>query len=241
MTSSSLNRSSRPSNLRHAFVEPARLRAADCLQALSAGRARLRHDVQLLVAPMGWHLAPAGGGIVFRAHCREQHLVRRESERETEGAVPVVRIEPVVPRPQQHSGRGEDRLVTGAADLEEDQALALELDFLVVEPSRQQHRAVCAEQVFPADSLERHGSPLGVRTHSVADRRNFHARIGPFEPRGATDKGSPNAAGLETGNYNPVTRARAASGGARRMLQSCTLFDKKRSCWSGTGARERRF
>jgi hypothetical protein len=40
--------------------------------------------------------------------------------------------------------------VPGAADLEKDQALVLELDFLVVDPARQQHGAIDAEHLVAA-------------------------------------------------------------------------------------------
>ena len=42
----------------------------------------------------------------------------------------------------------EHRLVARAADLEEDQALVLELDLLVVDPARQDHRPVHAGEVL---------------------------------------------------------------------------------------------
>ena len=41
----------------------------------------------------------------------------------------------------------EDGFVTGAADLEEDLALVLELNFLVVEPSRRQHQPIGVTQI----------------------------------------------------------------------------------------------
>ena len=86
---------------------------------------------------------------------REQHLVRRHAEGEAEGAVAVVGIEPVVRRLQLHAGGDEDGFVSGAADLEEDQALVLELDFLVVDPPRQDHRPIGAEEILAAE-------PVGV-------------------------------------------------------------------------------
>ena len=52
------------------------------------------------------------------------------------------------------AGRDEDGLVAGAADLEEDQALVLELNLLVVDPARQHHRAVGAKQVVARQTVE---------------------------------------------------------------------------------------
>ena len=55
--------------------------------------------------------------------------------------------------------------MAGAADLEEDQALVLELDLLVVELPRQHHRAVGPQQVLAREAvgvrvLARVGVPL---------------------------------------------------------------------------------
>ena len=90
---------------------------------------------------------PPEFGSSFAPDGAQQHLERRHAEREAERAVAVVRIEPVVAGLQRHAGGDEHRLVAGAADLEEDQALVLELDLLVVDLPRQHHRAVGAEQV----------------------------------------------------------------------------------------------
>ena len=71
-------------------VEEAGLGAADRLQALRAGRARLRDDVEAAVAPVRGHLAPAGRGVVGRADRLQEHLVRRDAERQAQRAVAVV-------------------------------------------------------------------------------------------------------------------------------------------------------
>ena len=64
------------------------------------------------------------------------------------------------------SGGRQDRFVAGAADLEEDQALAFELDFLVVQLSRRHHRAVGPHEIGGREALEGpHGRRLG-RPHS---------------------------------------------------------------------------
>jgi hypothetical protein len=69
------------------------------------------------------------------------------AEREAERAVAVVGEEPVVPRPQLQAGGHEHRFVPRAADLEEDLAAVPELDLLVVDLPRQEHRAIRREQV----------------------------------------------------------------------------------------------
>src|SRR5207249_7709196 len=83
----------------------------------------------------------------------------------------VVGVEPVVARPQEEPGRGEHRFVPGAADLEVDAVLALELDFLVVDAARQVHGAVnpdeaLARQPQVAEVLGPFGNPFGrLRAH----------------------------------------------------------------------------
>jgi hypothetical protein len=49
---------------------------------------------------------------------------------------------------QLQAGRDEDRLMSGAADLEEDLALVLELNLFVVELSREEHQAVGPQQLL---------------------------------------------------------------------------------------------
>ena len=161
---------------------------------------------------------PPEAGSSFEPDGREEHLVGRDAEREAQRAVAVVGIEPVVAGLQQHAGRGEDRLVTGAADLEVDQALVLELDFLVVEPPRQQHRAVGAEQVVPADARESSAADaaLGVCAPAVADRRNLHARRVLSSREHATDKGRPPSCAPGLGNSQIIHPVARLPGAARR-------------------------
>src|SRR5262249_40585553 len=58
------------------------------------------------------------------------------------------------------TGGDEDRFVSGAADLKEDLALALQLNFLVVELARQQHAAVDGEELVGAEPVEFHTARL---------------------------------------------------------------------------------
>jgi len=146
--SSALNREARSSI---AATRPAGVRGAHRVQHLRAGGARSRDDVERLVAPVRRHLAAAGAGIEAAPDGREQHLERRDAELQAQCAVAIVREEPVVGRPQREPRGDLDRLVAGAADLEEDLALLFELDLLVVELTRQQHETIHAHQRVAID------------------------------------------------------------------------------------------
>ncbi len=145
---------------RDLLEHPSRFGGANRVQALRAGRARLRDDVEALVAPVRRHLPAAGGRIVLRGDARQQHLERRHAERQAERPVAIVRIEPVVGGLEHHAGGGQDRFVSGAADLEEDEALVLELNFLVVQLPRQHHRAVRAQQLLGRHTVRCHRRPF---------------------------------------------------------------------------------
>src|SRR5213079_1135364 len=103
--------------------------------------------------PVRRHLAAAGTRVVLRADGAQEHLERRHAERETERAIAVVREEPVVARFERHAGRDEHAFMARAADLEEDQALVLELNLLVVELPREDHRAVGAYEIARRQTL----------------------------------------------------------------------------------------
>ena len=92
------------------------------------------------------HLPAGRGGIVLRPHRLQEHLVGRDADLQAEGAVPVVAVEPVVGRLQQHRGGARDRFVPGAVDLEVDLVLPLELDFLVVDATGEVNVAVGGDQ-----------------------------------------------------------------------------------------------
>ena len=98
------------------------------------------------VAPVRRHLSAAAGRIVLGADGGEEHFVRRHAEGQAKRAIAIVRIEPVVAGAQLQAGGHEHGFVSGAADLEKDVALVLELDFLVVDPARQEHGAVDHQQ-----------------------------------------------------------------------------------------------
>ncbi len=124
----------------------ARLRATDGREALAARRARLAHDVARRVTPVARHLATARRGVVRAADRLEEDLERRHAESEDEGAVPVVGEEPVVARAQRPGQAEQQRLVSGARDLEEHLALLAERDLTVVEGSRDAGEAMVGER-----------------------------------------------------------------------------------------------
>ncbi len=155
-------------------VDDSGFRRADRLQYLRAGRARLRHDVERFVAPVRRHLPAAGIRIVLRADGGEKHLERSHSELKAEGAIAVVGIEPVVAWFEHEAGRHEHCLVAGAANLEKDLALVLELNLLVVKLARHQHAAMHGEDVLAAQSGEfLHAGRRGAADPAVDDGR-FH-------------------------------------------------------------------
>ena len=118
------------------------LGAADCLQNLRAGGRGLRDDVQPVVGPVRRHLSAAGTRIVGGAHGLQQHFVGGGAQGEDEGAVPIIRIEPVVSGLEAEAGSYADGLVAGAGDLEKDLLLAFEQDFAVVDTAGRVHRPI---------------------------------------------------------------------------------------------------
>src|SRR5258706_6067502 len=91
-------------------------------------------------------------GISFSPDALQKHFEWRHSQLQTQCAVAIVRIEPVMAGLQAHASGHQDRLVTGAADLEEDPVLAFHLNFFVIEPTRQVHRAEDLQHLFAAET-----------------------------------------------------------------------------------------
>ena len=89
---------------------------------------------------------------------------------------------------EDHAGRYEDGLVTGAADLEEDETLVLELDLLVVDPPGLNHRPECArERSSTTERCQGGGIARGFKTVAVADGSlTLHARSAPLQPPPST-------------------------------------------------------
>src|SRR5882762_9436836 len=130
------------------------------LYELRAGTRRLADDVQLGLAPMRRHLTAAGAGIVLRSHRGKKHFQGGYTEHEAKRAVAVIRINPVDSRAQEQPHRGTNRFVPGAGDLEVDFVLAFELNLAVVKPSREEHRAVNANQGVVIEAVNLGGVKL---------------------------------------------------------------------------------
>ena len=96
---------------------------------------------------MAGHLAPARVGVYCGANRTVEHLVRGHPQHQTERAITVVRVKPVVRRAEHQSGGDEDRFVSGPGNLEKDLVLPLELDLLVVDTARQVHRAIGRDEL----------------------------------------------------------------------------------------------
>ena len=123
-------------------------RAPHRLVELRARRTGGRDEVQGRRTEVRRHLPSARRGILLRPDRAEEHLVRRHAEFEAERAVAVVGEEPVVAGSERASRRDEERLVSGAGDLEEDAVLPLHRDFAVVDRSRRVHRAIHREEIL---------------------------------------------------------------------------------------------
>ena len=98
---------------------------------------------------MRGHLATARGRVRRSADSLQQHLFRSHSEHQTQGAITVVGIEPIVSRPHHHACRGLDRFVPCATDLKVDSILPLEQNFFVVDAAGSVDHPEQAEQVIP--------------------------------------------------------------------------------------------
>jgi len=139
------------------LVQPTRFGGTNGVQTLRSGWAALRDDVQRRAAPVRRHLPAVRRRIVFRADRLQQHVVRGDAQRQAQGAVAIVGAEPVMPRPHHHARSDENRFVAGAADLEKDLALVLELNLLVVESSRQEHQPIGGAQVVGGEFSDGRG------------------------------------------------------------------------------------
>ena len=91
--------------------------------------------LRLCHAPVARHLAAARSwGHWPRQRRVQQHLRGGHAQLETERAIAVVRVEPIVRTARRRNPAAvEDCFVPGAGDLEEDLVLSFELDFLVVQ------------------------------------------------------------------------------------------------------------
>src|SRR4051794_11813648 len=97
---------------------------------------------------MAWHLAAPGRRIDCSSGGLIEHLSWRHTKLQTESSIAVIRVEPVVCGLQDHPRSRQNGLVARSRYLKEDLVLSLELHFLVVNASRQEHRAVGSDQLF---------------------------------------------------------------------------------------------
>ena len=153
-------------NVGEALVESSRFGDADAVQALRRDGAARGRNVQPRVRPVRRHLPAAGCRIVRGADRAEEHVERRDADRQRQRAIAVIREEPVVPRSKVLPGRDEHGLVPRAADLEKCLALILELNLLVVDLPRQEHEAIGGQKI-----LRR---PLRAHFRAVGEGRPLH-------------------------------------------------------------------
>ena len=113
---------------------------------------------------------PCEFGSASAPTAEEQLLQRRHPKLQTQRAIAIVRIKPIVARLQDYACSNQHGFMSRAADLKEDPVLALELNLFVVEPSRQVHRAIDLEHQFVIGQLMRFGSLRGRPSDSCGRR-----------------------------------------------------------------------
>src|SRR5277367_7200084 len=122
------------------------LGAANGMQHLRGSRRRLRHDVQLRIAPVRRHLPPATRWIGSRADGLQQQFFDGAAEGQAKSAVAIVREEPVIAGLERQARRNQQSLVSGPGNLEKDLLLPFEHDLPVVSAPREIHEAVDLNQ-----------------------------------------------------------------------------------------------
>ncbi len=122
--------------------------ASHGLQELRTCRRRPSHDVVLRGCPVRRHLPAAGTGIVRRAYRLQKLVVRSQSQRQTQRAVTIVGIEPVITWLHGQGSRYDQGFMSGARNLEEDLLLVLEYDLAVVEFAGEIHQPVDLHQLL---------------------------------------------------------------------------------------------
>src|SRR5438094_8909172 len=118
---------------------------------------------------MAGHLPPARVRVARCTHCGEQHLQWRFAEMQTERAVAIIEKEPIVAGSHDQPGRDENGFVSGARDLKEDLVLALELNLLVVDAPREQHRPICANELLRCETAGALALGSRLNGHSPAN------------------------------------------------------------------------
>src|ERR1035438_4029560 len=110
-------------------------------------------EVELKRPGTGKKIASSLDPLKIDAHGAEQHFVRSCAQGETERAVAVVGIEPVVAGLQHKGGSDAQGFVARARNLEEDLLLALEQYLAVVHAPRGEHDAISINQLLTRQAL----------------------------------------------------------------------------------------
>jgi hypothetical protein len=98
--------------------------------------------------PVGRHLPATARRIAGGSYRLQQLLLDSVAKSKADGAIAVVREEPVVAGPHRHTGSDEECLVTCAGYLEEDLLLAFEDDLPIVGSPREIHQPVELNQLL---------------------------------------------------------------------------------------------
>ncbi len=114
----------------------------------------------LAAAPVRGHLAATGGRIGGGADSLQKLRCRGDAEGQDQGAIAIVRKEPVVAGAQIGRGGQQQGFMAGTGDLKVNFLLALEQDLAVVDAPRENHKAVEFQQLLRDKAfvrLFRHG------------------------------------------------------------------------------------
>ena len=98
-----------------------------------------------------------------------------QCERQAQRAVAVVRVDPILAGAQRHAGGHLERLVPGAADLEENPVLPLQRHLAVVQPAGGVHQAECPDELLRCEAFE----SLVARIIGRRGCNRSHARLLP--------------------------------------------------------------
>ncbi len=126
------------------------------------------------MTPVGRHLTSAGGRIGSRADGLLQHLERRDPQSQTQSAVAIIEIEPIVAGTQRHGSGHLHRLMPRAANLKKDAILPLQSDFPVVQTPGGVHDPKRAYQFVGLKPFD-----LPFRAEWLSGYGNSHAQPDP--------------------------------------------------------------
>ena len=157
-----------------------RVRRADRVQKLCSHATRVDGQAERALREVRRHLPPAGGGIGRRAPGSRELFQRRQAQPGGEGAVPVVRVDPVGLGPEQGGGGGGNGLVARGADLEERLVLPLEGYLPQVHLPGGEHHPVGGFQLFRTKRRNVFGFALYDRIPPVSVRGFPGPLLDPF-------------------------------------------------------------